>query len=50
MDKISRGANPAEMPAELPTRYELVINLEAAEALGLTVPYALRLQADELIE
>jgi len=49
VDKIGKGALPADIPVELPTKVELVINLNAAKALGLTVPDALMLRADELI-
>lgn len=49
-DRILRGAKPAEMPMELPTRYELALNLKAARALGLSVPPSVRLQADRVIE
>jgi putative ABC transport system substrate-binding protein len=48
--KILEGSKPAEMPVELPTRFELVINLKTAKALGLTVPQAMRVRADGLIE
>jgi putative ABC transport system substrate-binding protein len=50
VDRILRGANPTDLPVQLPTKYQLVINIKTANALGLSVPNSMQLLADEVIE
>jgi putative ABC transport system substrate-binding protein len=50
VDRILRGAKPSDLPIQYPTKYQLVVNLKAAKAIGLTLPEDFLLRADELIE
>jgi putative ABC transport system substrate-binding protein len=50
VDRILRGSKPGELPVQFPTKFQMILNLKTAKALGLTVPVSIMLRADEIIE
>jgi len=50
VDKVFKGAKPADLPVEQPTKFEMLVNMKTAKALGLSIPRSVMLRADQLIE